>query len=152
MVAIPEILIPALQSQIRRATRLSEIDRADKQPVQLPGRLSKKYPAYRFQPRWAFLFPSLAPCAHPRTGEMVRWCIGPDVIQRAVKSAAERAGVEGKVTPHCLRHSFATHLLDSGQSITRVAESMGHTDIRTTAGYARKECLGMRSPLDFLPA
>jgi integrase/recombinase XerD len=69
---------------------------------------------------------------------------------RAVKKAAELAGVEGKVTPHCLRHSFCTHLLDGGQNIRRVQEAMGHTDVRTTAGYARRECLDMVSPLDRL--
>lgn len=147
-VAIPEILVPALKNQIARATALAQIDIAERQPVQLPGRLDIKYPARQFQADWHFLFPTPNPCPHPRTKKIVRWCIGPDIIQRAVKAAAERAGVEGKVTPHCLRHSFATHLLDGGESIKRVAEAMGHTDIRTTAGYARKDCLGIRSPLD----
>jgi integron integrase len=147
-VAIPDMLIPALERQIARATALAEIDIAEKQPVQLPGRLDISRPSWQFQTRWHFLFPSPQPCPHPRTKKIVRWCIGPDVIQRSVKSAAERAGVQGKVTPHCLRHSYATHLLDRGESIKRIAEAMGHTDIRTTAGYARKECLGVKSPLD----
>lgn len=147
-VAIPEILVPGLEKQIARATALAALDIAERQPVQLPGRLDVKYPAWQFQARWHFLFPAPNTCEHPRTKKTVRWCIGTDAIQRAVKAAAERAGVEGKVTPHCLRHSFVTHLLDSGQSIKRVAEVVGHTDIRTTAGYARKECLGMASPLD----
>jgi integron integrase len=147
-VRLPEILLPAIRKQIARATRLAEIDIAETQPVQLPGRLAVKYPSWQFQSRWHFLFPSPNPCPHPRTQKIVRWCIGPEIIQRAVKKAAEAAGVAGKVTPHCLRHSYATHLLDGGQSIRRVAEAMGHTDIRTTAGYARKECLEMASPLD----
>lgn len=147
-VAIPETLIPALERQIARAIALAEIDITDKQPVQLPGRLDISRPSWQFQTRWHFLFPSPQPCPHPRTKKIVRWCIGPDVIQRSVKAAAETAGVEGKVTPHCLRHSYATHLLDSGESIKRIAEAMGHTDIRTTAGYARKDCLGVKSPLD----
>ena len=147
-VRIPEILLPAIRKQLARATALAEIDIAASQPVQLPGRLDVKYPAWQFHTRWHFLFPSPAPCAHPRTGKIVRWCIGPDVIQRAVKRAAEAAGVAGKVTPHCLRHSFCSHLLDSGENIKRVAEAMGHTDIRTTAGYGRKDCEQMRSPLD----
>jgi site-specific recombinase XerD len=88
------------------------------------------------------------PCKHPRTGKIVRWCIGPDVVQRAVKRAAKLAGIRDMITPHCLRHSFCSHLLDGGENIKRVAEAMGHTDIRTTAGYGRKECLDMRSPLD----
>jgi len=105
-VRLPELLATALQKHIARAEALAAIDIAEKQPVQLPGRLAVKYPAWQFQVRWHFLFPSPKPCEHPRTGQLVRWCIGPDVIQRAVKRAAVAAGVEGKVTPHCLRHSF----------------------------------------------
>lgn len=147
-VRLPEMLIPALRKQVERATVRARQDSEDGQPVQLPGRLSIKYPAWQFQDRWGFLFPSISPCKHPRTGVLVRWCIGPEIIQRAVKAAAERANVAGKVTPHCLRHAFCTHLLDSGESMRRVSEAMGHTDIRTTAGYARPECLDVRSPLD----
>jgi integron integrase len=147
-VRLPEILLPAIRYQLARATALADLDIAAGQPVQLPGRLDVKYPAWQFQPRWHFVFPSLSPCPHPRTGKIVRWCIGPDVIQRAVKRAAESAGVAGKVTPHCLRHSFCSHLLDSGENIKRVAEAMGHTDIRTTAGYGRKDCESLVSPLD----
>jgi site-specific recombinase XerD len=81
---------------------------------------------------------------------MVRWCMGPDVIQRAIKEAARKAGIPGKVTPHCLRHSFCSDLLDSGHNPRRVQEAMGHTDIRTTMGYARKECLSLPSPIQTL--
>ena len=95
-----------------------------------------------------FLFPSPHPCAHPRTKKMVRWCISPDVIQRAVKAAGKRAGVTSRLTPHCFRHGFCEHLLEAGESIKRVGEAMGHTDIRTTAGYGRKEHEAMISPLD----
>lgn len=151
-VALPEILIPALRRQLAKSAALAEIDIAAGQPVQLPGRLDRKYPRWQYSARWHFVFPSPAPCPHPRTGKIVRWCMGPDVIQRAVKRAARLAGLEDKVTPHCLRHWFCTHLLDSGENIKRVSEAMGHTDIRTTAGYGRKECLDMRSPLDRLIA
>ena len=147
-VRIPDILMPAIRKHLARVTALAEIDIAAGQPVQLPGRLDVKYPAWQFQARWYFVFPSPSPCAHPRTRKIVRWCIGPEIIQRAVKKAAGLAGVEGKVTPHCLRHSFCSHLLDSGENIKRVSEAMGHTDIRTTAGYGRKDCVEMRSPLD----
>lgn len=147
-VAIPNILIPAITKQIARATSLAQIDIEARQPVQLPGRLDIKSPSKQFDAAWYFLFPSLSPCAHPRTGKIVRWCIGPEIIQRAVKRAAKLAGVAGKVTPHCLRHAFCSHLLDCGENIKRVAEAMGHSDIRTTAGYGRKDCERMLSPLD----
>lgn len=147
-VRIPEILMPALRKHFARVSAMAEIDIAASQPVQLPGRLDVKYPKWQFQARWHFAFPSPNPCEHPRTKKIVRWCIGPEVIQRAVKRAAEDAKVEGKVTPHCLRHAFCSHLLDSGENIKRVSEAMGHTDIRTTAGYGEKACIEMRSPLD----
>lgn len=146
-VSIPEVLLPALRRQISRASALAEIDIAALQPVQLPGRLDKKYPGKQFEVGWHFLFPSPAPCRHPRTGKLVRWCMGPDVIQRVIKEAARKAKIPGKVTPHCLRHSFCSDLLDSGQNPRRVQEAMGHTDIRTTMGYARKECLSLPSPI-----
>ena len=147
-VSIPMILLPAIRRQLSRASALAGIDIAAMQPVQLPGRLDRKYPGKQFETGWHFLFPSPATCAHPRTGKMVRWCMGPDVIQRAMKAAAKRAGIPGKVTPHCLRHSYCSDLLDSGHNPRRVQEAMGHTDIRTTMGYARKECLSLPSPIE----
>lgn len=149
-VALPDILMPALRKHLARAEALAEIDIAEGQPVQLPGRLDVKYPKWQFMVRWHFAFASPGVCEHPRTKKVVRWCIGPEIIQRAVKRAAVMAKVDGKVTPHCLRHAFCSHLLDNGQNIKRVAEAMGHTDIRTTAGYGRKECLGMKSPIESL--
>lgn len=149
-VPIPESLLPAIRRQISRATALAQIDIAAMQPVQLPGRLDIKYPSKQFEPGWHFLFPSPVPCKHPRTGKIVRWCVGADVIQRAVKRAAREAGIRDTLTPHCLRHSYCSDLLDAGHSARRVQEAMGHTDIRTTMGYARKECLGLPSPIDNL--
>lgn len=147
-VRIPEILLPAIRRQISRSTALANIDAEAKQPVQLPGRMDRSAPARQFNPEWHFLFPSPHPCAHPRTGKIVRWCISPDVIQRAVKTAGKLAGITSRLTPHCLRHGFCSHLLDAGENIKRVGEAMGHKDIRTTSGYGRKDCEGMASPLD----
>ncbi len=146
-VAIPEILLPAIRRQISRASALALIDIEALQPVQLPGRMDSKHPGKQFEVGWRFLFPSPHPCPHPRTGKLVRWRMGEDVIQRAIKSAAKAAGIPGKVTPHCLRHSFCSDLLDAGHSPRRVQEAMGHTDIRTTMGYARKDCLSLPSPI-----
>jgi site-specific recombinase XerD len=147
-VRIPEILMPTIRKHLARAKALAEIDIAAGQPVQLPGRMDIKTPRTQFDPEWFFIFPSQTPCHHPRTGRIVRWCMSPDVLQRAVKTAAEEAGVTSRLTPHCLRHAYCSHLLDRGENINRVAEAMGHTDIRTTSGYGRKDCEQMRSPLD----
>ena len=148
VVRLPEILLPAIRKQLARARHLAELDVANRQPVQLPGRLALKSPKMQFDPEWFFVFPSAVPSKHPRTGEMVRWCMSPDVMQRAVLAARRAAGVRQRITPHCFRHAYCSHLLDSGENIKRVAEAMGHTDIRTTAGYGRKDCEKMRSPLD----
>lgn len=74
--------------------------------------------------------------------------MGPGMLQRAVADARKRAGIKSIITPHCFRHAFCSHLMDRGENINRVGEAMGHTDIRTTAGYGRKECEEMTSPLD----
>lgn len=150
-VRIPSILLSAIRRQISRAVDFALIDIKACQPVQLPGRMDRAAPRRQFDAEWHFIFPSPHPCAHPRTGKMVRWCMSPDVLQTGVKQAAKRAGVTSRLTPHCLRHAFCSHLLDDGENIKRVSEAMGHTDIRTTAGYGRKECERMRSPLDRLP-
>jgi site-specific recombinase XerD len=147
-VRIPEILVPAIRKHLARARALGEIDAAHGQPVQLPGRLDRKYPRLQFDPEWAFIFPSAAPCRHPRTGVMVRWCMSSDVMQRAVAAARHSAGIRQRITPHCFRHAYCSHLLDRGENIRRVAEAMGHSDIRTTAGYGRRECEQMPSPID----
>lgn len=147
-VRIPEILLPAIRRQISRAKGFAQMDIEARQPVQLPGRMDRSAPGRQFNEEWHFIFPSPHPCAHPRTQKMVRWCISPDVLQKAVKAAGKRAGITSRLTPHCLRHAFCSHLLDSGENIKRVGEAMGHSDIRTTAGYGRKECEAMASPLD----
>lgn len=148
VVKLSAVLMPALRKHLAKARALAEIDIAARQPVQLPGRLDRKYPASQFDAEWFFIFPSAAPCPHPRTGKIVRWCMSPDVLQRAVADARKRAGIRSRITPHCFRHAFCSHLLDKGENINRVAEAMGHTDIRTTHGYGRKECEDMTSPLD----
>ena len=146
-VPIPELLLPAIRRQMSRATALAQIDIEAMQAVQLPGRLDAKYPGKQFEIGWHFLFPSPHPCPHPRTKKVVRWRIGEDVIQRAIKKAGKDAGIPGKITPHCLRHAYCSDLLDAGHSPRRIQEAMGHKDIRTTMGYARKECLSLPSPL-----
>lgn len=147
-VVIPEKLRAAIEKQIERAVDLAIIDIKANQPVQLPGRMDKAAPRREFLAEWHFVFPSPNPCPHPRTGKIVRWCMSPDVLQKAVKRAGKVAGITDRLTPHCLRHAFCSHLLDSGENIKRVGEAMGHSDIRTTAGYGRKDCEDMASPLD----
>ncbi len=92
---------------------LAAEDHAGGIPVPLPGLLAKKYPSAARSERWAWLFPSHTTCHHPRTGTQVRWRCHECNVQRAVKEAARRCGLDG-LTPHYLRHAYATHALHGG--------------------------------------
>jgi integrase len=100
---------------------------------------------------WQWLFPAKKPSRDPSTGVWRRHHLSDMRFQRAVKTAAEKAGLNKRVTPHVFRHSFATHLLESGSDIRTVQELMGHASVETTQIYThvmQKPGLGVRSPLD----
>jgi integron integrase len=152
VVSLPCSLVAALGEQIAVARRFWELDRARGIPVPLPGLLGRKYKGAPMSWSWYWAFPSAKPCRHPRTGETVRWRMHEANIQKAVREAARKLDLTGAITPHNLRHSYATHLLDSGAKISTVAEAMGHKSIETTAGYDHSDVLSLRSPLEVLTA
>lgn len=149
-VAIPCALTAAIRAQMEYARAIAERDRADGVPVALPGLLAKKYPHWQFSAKWAWLFPSHKPCVHPRTGAIVRWRCHEANVQRCVRQAARRMGLD--ITPHHLRHAYATHCLDAGQNPRAIQEAMGHSQLETTMGYMHADAMNVRSPLDFSPS
>nr|ABA55859.1 IntI [Vibrio sp. DAT722] len=121
--------------------------------VYISDGLRKKYPGAELDFNWHFLFPSTKLSIDADTGEFRRHHVNESAIQRAVKRAAKDAGIEKSVTCHTLRHSFATHLLESGADIRTVQEQLGHTDVKTTQIYTHvieRGAGGVLSPLSNL--
>ena len=146
MVALPCSLTDEIRAQMDYARAIWKRDVSAKIPITLPHQLARKYPAYQFAWPWAWLFPSHHPCRHPRTGETVRWHVLDVNVQRAVREASQKLGLT--ITPHCLRHSYATHCLDRGTNMKALSEAMGHAQIETTSRYCHAEALSVKSPLD----
>ena len=103
-------------------------------------------PNIQFNAAWGWLFPAHKPCRHPRTGATVRWrCLDVNV-QRAVKAVSRRLGLD--ITPHHLRHAYATHCLDRGTNVRALQMALGHKSLETTMGYCHADALSVRSPID----
>lgn len=149
-VPIPCALIAALRAQMERARKVWEWDRqhAPAVGVSLPHQLAKKYPFAPMAWQWFWVFPAPGHCDHPRTGQRVRYHLLDVSIQRAVKAAAIKTGLHGLVTPHCLRHAYATHQLARGEDIKTIQTVMGHVSLETTAGYIHADVRRAGNPLD----
>jgi integron integrase len=149
---LPESVIEPLQAHLARAKRWHERDAAvGFGDVDLPDALARKYPRAACEWGWKFVFPSHKRSIDPVTGVIRRHHVYENYLVRGVKEAARAAGIVKHVSCHTLRHSFATHLLESGYDIRTVQELLGHADVSTTMVYTHvlnKGARGVRSPLD----
>jgi integron integrase len=148
----PESLTGPLREHLVRVKAIHEQDLADGWGrVLIPEGVARKYPNAATDWRWQWVFPQKYRWTDFKTGQQGRHHTHETIVQRQVKYAANRAGIAKRIGPHTFRHSFATHLLESGYDIRTIQELLGHKSVNTTMIYTHvlnKGGRGVRSPLD----
>jgi len=149
-----ESIVDDLKSHLAKVKPLYDQDVSDGNAnVYMPNALAEKYPSASRSWDWQYAFPSSKLSKDPRGGAIRRHHINESNVQKAIRAAKNKAGLSKPTTPHTLRHSFATHLLEAGTNIRVVQKLLGHKDVKTTEIYThvlQQQLHNVVSPLERL--